>query len=78
MYLYDEPFYTLAYPFACLVALYVVILLLRWSSIYWYEQIREVLEVNREGMIPLRSPPGLDSTALGFTIGLWPLYFLGL
>jgi len=34
--------------------------------------MREVLEVNKEGMIPLGSPPRLDSTALGFIIGLWP------
>jgi len=46
MYPYDKLFYTLAYPFACLVALYVVLLLLRWSSIYWCEQMREVLAVN--------------------------------
>jgi len=52
MYLYDKLFYTLAYPSACLVALYVV-LLLRWSSIYWCEQMREVLEINKEGMIRL-------------------------
>jgi len=26
MYLYDKMFYTLAFPFACLVALYVVLL----------------------------------------------------
>jgi len=33
MYLYDKIFYTLAYPFACLVVLYVILLLLWWSSI---------------------------------------------
>ena len=30
--------------------------------------------VNKEVMIPLRSPPGLDSTTLGFMLGLWPMY----
>jgi len=40
-------------PFACLIALYVVLLLLRWSSIYWWEQMREVLEINREEMVTL-------------------------
>jgi len=25
-------------------------------------------------MILLRSPPGLDSTALGYILGLWPMY----
>jgi len=34
--------------------------------------MREALEVNREGMIPLRSPPGLDSTTLGRIIGYDP------
>ena len=32
--------------------------------------------VNREVMVPLRSLPGLDSTILGFIIGLWPMYWL--
>jgi len=76
MYLYDKLFYTLAYPFACLVALYVVLLILRWSSIYWCEQMRETLVVNREVMVLLRSPPGLDSTVLDFVIGPWPMYWL--
>jgi len=31
--------------------------------------MREALEVNREGMIPLRSVPELDSTALDFLFG---------
>jgi len=30
--------------------------------------------VNREVMVPLRSPPRLDSAILGFIIGLWPIY----
>jgi len=30
--------------------------------------------INRELMILLRSPPGLDSTALGYILGLWPMY----
>jgi len=51
--------FTLAYHVACLIVLYVVLLLLRWSSTCWCEQMREALEVNREGMIPLRSLPGL-------------------
>jgi len=67
LYLYDKLFYTLAYPFAYLVALYVVLLLLRWSSIYWCEQMREVLEVNREGMIPLHSLFGLDFCLFGLS-----------
>jgi len=30
--------------------------------------------VNREVIVPLRSPPGLDSSVLGYVIGLWPMY----
>jgi len=32
--------------------------------------------VNKEVMVPLRSPLGLDSTVLDFSIGLWPVYWL--
>jgi len=63
MYRYDKSFYTLAYFFACLVALYVVLLLLRWSSIYWCEHMREVLVVNMKGWFRC--------------IGLWPMYCFG-
>jgi len=37
--------------------------------------MRETLVVNREVMVPLRSPPGLDCSVLGYVIGLWPLYW---
>jgi len=61
-------------PFACLFALYVVLLLLRWSSIWW-EHMWEVLVVNRGEMIPLHSLLGLDFLSfLGFSLGLWPMY----
>jgi len=40
-------------PFAFLITLYVAFLLLRRSSIYWWEQMREVLVVNRRETIPL-------------------------
>jgi len=40
-------------PFCLLVVLYVVLLSLRWSSIYWWEQIKELLRVNKGGMISL-------------------------
>jgi len=46
-------FMALAYPVACLIVLYVVLLLLRWSSTCWCEQMREALEVNWEETIPL-------------------------
>ena len=62
-------------PFACLIALYVVLLPLRWSSIYWWEHMREVLVVNRREMILLHSLLGLDFTFyLGFSLGLSPVY----
>ena len=31
--------------------------------------------VNMEVMVSLRSSPKLDSTILGFQIGLWPMYY---
>jgi len=34
-------------PFSRLNALYVILLLLRWSSIHWWEQMREALVVNK-------------------------------
>jgi len=51
--LHDKNLFGSILPFACLIALYVVLLLLRWSSIYWWEQMREVLVVNRGETIPL-------------------------
>jgi len=63
--------------FACLVVLYVVLLLLRWSSIHWCEQLREALEVNKEEMILLHSLPWLDFMFYwGFSLWLWPMYAL--
>jgi len=40
-------------PFCCSIALYVVFRPLWWSSIYWWEQMREVLVVNKGEMILL-------------------------
>ena len=41
--------------------------------------MREVLEVNREEMIPLHSLPGLDFMFyLGFSLGLRPVYCITL
>jgi len=45
--LHDKNLVGSSLPFACLIAMYDVLLLLRWSSIYWWEQMREVLVVNR-------------------------------
>ena len=63
-------------PFSCLNALYVILLLLRWSSIYWWEQRREVLMANRGKRILLHSPPGLDPMFyfIGLFLGLRPMY----
>ena len=75
IWLHDKNLVGSSLPFACLIALYVVLLSLRWSSIYWWEQMREVLAVNRGGMIPLHSLHGLDfNFLLGFSLGLWPMY----
>jgi len=77
MYLYDKMSYTLAYPF-CLFGCFVCgSSLLRWSSICWCEQMREVLEVNKEGMISLHSLPRLDFFYLSFSLWLWPMYCFG-
>jgi len=32
--------------------------------------------VNKEVMVSLRNTLGLNSTVLGFSIGLWPMYSL--
>jgi len=56
--LHDKNLMGSSLPFACLIVVYVVLLPLRWSSIYWWEHMREVLvvnrgEINRGEMIPL-------------------------
>ena len=61
---------------ACLIVLYVGLLLLRWSSTCWYEQMREALEVNQEEMIPLHSPFVLDIAFCGASLGLWSMFCL--
>jgi len=40
--------------------------------------MREVLEVNREGMILLHSLPGLDFFLFGLSLGQRPMYCFGL
>ena len=62
----DEIFMALAYPVACLIVLYIVSLLLRWSSTYWCEQMREALDVNWEDTISPHSPFGL---VIAFCLG---------
>jgi len=75
IWLHDKNLFGSSLPFACLIALYVILLPLRWSSIYWWEQMWEVLVVNRGEMIPLHSLPGLDFIILmDFSLGLWSMY----
>jgi len=54
----------------------VVLISLRWSSIYWCEQMRELLVINREMMIPLLKPLQDDFRFFEFHLGLWPMYHL--
>jgi len=75
--LYDKSFFALAYPFVWCVFYGVVFLSLRWSSIYWCEQMREILVVNREMVVPLLSLwNGFRFWAL--LLGLWPHVLPGL
>jgi len=67
----------LAYPsVVCCMSYLCGFPLLQWSSIYWCEHMRETPMINREVMVTLRSPPGLDSTILGLILGLWPMYLV--
>jgi len=75
IWLHDKNLFGSSLPFACLIALYVVLLLLRWSSIYWWEQMREVLVVNRGEMISPHSLHGLGFMFwMGLPLRLWPMY----
>jgi len=47
MQLYGKTFFTLAYPFCLFVCLVCSLLLLWWSSIYWCEQMWQLLMVLR-------------------------------
>jgi len=47
MQLYDKTFFTLTYPFCFVVCIFCGFLILRWSSIYWCEQMWELLVVIR-------------------------------
>jgi len=71
-------------PF-CLCMFYLCgFLFLRWSSIYWCEQMWETLVVNRRMVTPLHSLPGLNSVDLGFSFRamahvlscLWALFWI--
>jgi len=52
--MYDNLFSALAYPFVCCMSCLCGSLFLQWSSIYWCEQMRDILVANREMVTPLR------------------------
>jgi len=51
--LHDKNIFTLAYPFLFVTCSMCGFLLLRWSSIYWCEQMWKLLMVIRMMEIPL-------------------------
>jgi len=67
-------FSALVYPFICCMFCVCGFLFLRWSSIYWWEHMRELLVVNRERMIPLLSLSGIVSVSSSFYLGSWLMY----
>ena len=60
-------YFTLAYLVCLSGCLVCGSSLLRWSSIYWWEQMREVLAVNRRTVTPLLSH-------LGWIFLLWAFF----
>jgi len=58
IWLYDEYVLALAYPFCCMVVLYVVVLPCDDHQLGWWEQMGEVLVVNKGMTIPLPSHLG--------------------
>jgi len=78
MYLYDKMFYTLAFPFACLVALYVVLLFSDDHQFIDVSRCEEHLRSTGKGWF--HCIVYLDWTSsfyLGFSLGLWPMYCFG-
>jgi len=68
-------FWALAYPTFIVVCFVVWYSLLRWSLTCWCKQMRGTPVGNREVMVPLHSPRGLDfNFFMGFSLGLWPMY----
>ena len=70
----------LAYPFCCMVVLYVVVLSCDDHQSNWWEQMGEVPAVNKEMVIPLLSHRGwiLYFFPSWFSLGLWSMYCLRL
>jgi len=61
----DGIFCALAYPTFIVVCSFVWYSLLRWSSTCWCEHMRGTPAGNREVMVLLHSPRGLDFNFLG-------------
>ena len=77
MQLYDKTFFTLTYPFCFVVCIFCGFLILRWSSIYWCEQMWELLVVIRvmETSLHNLSWVGFPCSKFSFK-PLWPMYYL--
>jgi len=73
---YDKIIFYSSLPFLLVCVPVCDFLLLRWSSIYWCEQMREPPVVIRVMEVPLHSLSGLDSAHLSFLLALWPIYCL--
>jgi len=70
-------FFSLAYPsVVCCMSCLCGFLFLRWSSIYWCEQMWEILVVNREMAIPPRNYLGWMLFIWFSFFGLRPMYHL--
>ena len=75
--LYDKTLFTLAYPFCLFVCLVCGFLLLRWSLIYWWEQMWELLVVLKVMETPLRSLSWVGSPCSKFSFkAICPMYYL--
>ena len=70
-----KTFFTLAYPFCLFMCLACDFLLLRWPSIYWCEQMWELLVVIRVMETPLHSLTWIGFPFSKFSFKtLWPMY----
>jgi len=68
---------TRAYPLCLFVWFVCGFLFLRWSSIYWWEQMRELFIIIRVIKILLLSSSRVGSSYFRvFLLGLWPIFYL--
>jgi len=63
----------LAYPFCCMFVLYVAVFPCDDHQLGWWEQLGEVLRVNKRMVIPLLSHLGWSLPCV--YLGPWPMYF---